>query len=82
MSTTSYPKTVARNSKRVAAIFAAATNGSAYSLSNGFSGTEVSNEHIRKQLVDGAAKLVDQGAGRFMVRCHSNLWFEFNAPGA
>lgn len=76
-------KTVPRNTNRAKAILAAATNCRAYSLSNGFSGTETTADWIAKQLHDPQCpgKLVDQGAGSFCVRVHSNLWFEFNAVG-
>lgn len=75
-----FPKTVARNSKRVDAIFAAATNCNAWSLANGFRGTETSAAWIREQF-DNGGKLIDNGAGAFQVNIHSNLWFTFNAPG-
>ncbi len=76
-------KTIRRNTKRYAAIFAQATEATGYSLSNGFSGESVDLAYVRERLVTEArdrATVTTTGNGTFTVRFHSNRWLVLTSP--
>lgn len=77
-------KTVRRNTKRFAAIFAQATRASSFSLNNGFSGQDCDLAWVREKLPAEVARLDakvrDEGEGKFTVRFHSNYWVVVYAP--
>lgn len=77
-------KTVRRNTKRFAAIFAQATSAACFTLGNNFSGEEIELDYIHEKMVDEVfkydAKVVDYGEGKFRVRFHSNHWVNVTSP--
>lgn len=76
-----FTKTIAKNRKKfIDEIFAKGTGFLCFSLDNYFRGTEVSGEFVKEELfADYDTKLRTNGEGRYKVRVHSNLWYEFSA---
>lgn len=83
-------QTVSSNSRLWREVFAKATGGTVWTLSNNFSGEPIEKgghpdlDYIRNKLPAEAkdgGKLVSMGGGKFRVRFHSNYWIELTAPG-
>ena len=71
-------RTIGRNRpKLLEAIFAGAIEAKAYTLENAFSGQPVPIDYVRRKYEQsGRARMISLGAGKFVVRLHSNQWYE------
>lgn len=72
--------TIAKNTKKAAAIFENATRCTSYSLYNGFAGDDCDPKYAREALHNGLrAKLYENTKGGYTVHVHSNCWYELTA---
>lgn len=76
-------KAIRRGTKKVKDIIDNAFDVRVYSLDNGFSGThfhatnDIAQNVLRKRVSD--SKIYRIAKGVYMIRVHSNLWFEFQS---
>jgi hypothetical protein len=75
-------KTIGRNRKRfIEQLFKRATHCTVHRLDSYFRGEEVSPHYARKEFETfDFAKLKESGPGTFLLKVHSNLWFEIKSP--
>ena len=74
-------RTIPRNHKaKIAQLKATLTNCKVYTLENYFHGKDVDPKYAWEQLDKFyAAKLTDNGNGKYTVHLHSNCWYELTA---
>lgn len=69
--------TIAKNTKKAAAVFESATRCVSCCLSNGFAGNDCDPKYAREALHNSPhAKLYSNEHGGYTVYVHSNHWYE------
>jgi hypothetical protein len=77
-------RTIARNSKLHAEVFAKAHSAIAYTLENQFRGEPIDLEYVHgpmraRVLAGGLGRLMDDGEAGFTLYYHSNWWAKIHA---